>query len=1721
MPDPICQIIQEPPKGGIYHGAHVPDRGGAITESSIKNFEEATGTELDIILKYLKFGDGLKFPTREANLASQKGGTIFIKLEPWSGRGENDRSFSLENIINGKYNGLLKKFADEVKKFGKPIFVSFGHEMNVPGYPWAMDPALFQAAFRHVHNILRENGACNITWVWNPNVGGDIQDYYPGDKYVDWVAIDGYASEDRGFSWQSCRELFSGSLDSLQDFKRPIMIGEFAADANTKEDERIKKPKWIDQCINYFAEDKRVKAYLYFNENKLEKGQPKRWALNSQPEKDYFRASIQKFKLLFGSNIVIGKSTAKPSSLGWISPDGFERKAVPASDLIDTNNGKINARQEQIRQNNELIKNERRGGGGSTEQYRGANFSEYIIWWMLERENGNSRPDLLQNSLNAYYANLPSPYWKAKVAFLIITGDPTIGEINYLKKLGLAASISTNGRMDDASAHLSKAQKFALLKQVYESYKDHKNTAEPPDPLLIGEMQLQLGNLATTKNIAKSYFASALSAFQIIIEHPNIFFDINIKRMKYRKGAGTTWGGMVNDAKTETSFAVGQAHALRAQILLLLAGELKEEELKQILPSEIQSRLKDIDKQIKELNEQRDRLKTSSEKEAQALKKIIEEKINTLESEKQVLNALKPDKLTKPELTMNLLALAYTRLKTSAKNPNIKGIHYQQVKRLAAEALILLSFILKDYERIFKQKNIELPLINLLLSEISDWENKISPRSTTSYFALTRAAKILIKGITVQSVLDWEKTYNNLIKDESRRLLWLKQLSSYAKLWLAKAAMMEAGEMRYGKPKDEKFVKLQQDKLNEAKDILVEIINRPGVLTEEGMAEVKKTLAENYARQGFLLMDQGKQEYTLKFKDARDALNYAIAHGMPEVKAEAYLWKAKIKLVEAGKKQTERDKKLALAEGLRELMQVFKKEDGSPITDDIGNPLLKGFVLSSTYQTKGDLLSSLKEFDKAETALRKAIDDNFPPNYYAYVSLGDILNWKGNHAAALEFYAKVPPDSPAYPRAQLGIAEANMRRNEVYSDAAIKDLEEKTIKNIFSYEAPASPLIARAIEDLIEAYRTNEDLQEMPIYLAKKLLEINVSVELNAPQEGRLMEIFNPIDQKTRAAFEDKFKAELYLRVVEALIWRKRFDDAIDLLEKMEKKPELIAGAKKKPELMILISLLKAEAMMRKKKEAVYFEDFLAHESQPLATAIREREPDLAARIILDEIEAYSIEKEWDKAIAAAQNPRIKDEAMEKLFGGRKLGYEKYRFRRLFRQAEALIGKKEFGKAAELIETNILKQANDLETASKEKYLKLFAQRAQAEAHLMLGNIYSYAWKNKNYPTSRQHYEQALALLKNDPDPPKEGKLILVKIYFGLGEIYRYGNELKNYIYSRSNYEEAERVANRLPVKSDDRRSLMTQIKVGRGRLEEQYGNLTEAYFYSLEAVKQLDQINIADDDLKSEANNFRNDLSQRRGLNVGSSYQYICGNDHRCESQLLMNFTFPMHYVSQYLKWLQFTTRQQVDFGPGDHISRSYFGFNLIGENLIPATTLTFGYQLRMRGAFGGNDEADIRFIRRPAHEFLLSIWNKVVTLDGAINIDQYDFSHSDFNTYYLALRFNPSWARSRFVRGFRPGVVVNHYPFTGEGVLHKRTSLGFLSLRYEAKITNWWSVLTDLTALVFDSGGKWKPGIEFTIGSCANLGRHSSLCFEYVRQQNSEYPMDYFRTRLNIFTF
>jgi mannan endo-1,4-beta-mannosidase len=132
------------------------------------------------------------FQTVFAQAVHAHGAVTMVQIDP--------TDFSVSRIAAGHYDNYLRSYADSVRRFGQPVVIGFGHEMNAPWYTWGYGQtpaATFVAAWRHVVTLFRDQGAHNVTWLWTlqadePGTAPTIAPWWPGRQYVTWVGIDGY-----------------------------------------------------------------------------------------------------------------------------------------------------------------------------------------------------------------------------------------------------------------------------------------------------------------------------------------------------------------------------------------------------------------------------------------------------------------------------------------------------------------------------------------------------------------------------------------------------------------------------------------------------------------------------------------------------------------------------------------------------------------------------------------------------------------------------------------------------------------------------------------------------------------------------------------------------------------------------------------------------------------------------------------------------------------------------------------------------------------------------------------------------------------------------------------------------------------------------------------------------------------------------------------------------------------------------------------------------------------------------------------------------------------------------------------------------------------------------------------------------------------------------------------------------------------------------------------
>lgn len=239
--------------------------------------------------------DTVEYETAKIRAALGPNVTIYIN---WQGQqGDNNRldydGITTKDIAAGSLDSYIRQFALDAKEYGEPLFINpicgefnlsnyfncspYAYRNPNPAQPCITDPADpcpttadFVAAYQRTVGIFHEVGADNVAFIWSTGVfppppedwgrDPDWQAYYPGDEYVDWVAIGHYnfgAPE-----WN----------DPIYDFAvahdKPVFVPEFGIRHGAGGDMTMaENVEWIAAMFDYFETRPLIKAIIYANYN--------------------------------------------------------------------------------------------------------------------------------------------------------------------------------------------------------------------------------------------------------------------------------------------------------------------------------------------------------------------------------------------------------------------------------------------------------------------------------------------------------------------------------------------------------------------------------------------------------------------------------------------------------------------------------------------------------------------------------------------------------------------------------------------------------------------------------------------------------------------------------------------------------------------------------------------------------------------------------------------------------------------------------------------------------------------------------------------------------------------------------------------------------------------------------------------------------------------------------------------------------------------------------------------------------------------------------------------------------------------------------------------------------------------------------------------------------------------------------------------------------------
>jgi Glycosyl hydrolase family 26 len=230
-PGPALTGTSLPTSPASYLGVY--ETGPPHTYQPVAEFARVAGRQLNLVGYYSGWRE--PFMKSFARTVHAHGAVTLVQMDP--------TDVSIPEIAAGRYDSYLRSYADSVRRFGQPVVIGFGHEMNAPWYSWGYGqvPApTFVAAWRHVVTLFRGQGAHNVTWLWTLQADepgtGPIASWWPGSQYVTWVGIDGYYYR----SSDTFSSVFGKTITQVRILTgRPVLLSETAAGPQADQSAKI------------------------------------------------------------------------------------------------------------------------------------------------------------------------------------------------------------------------------------------------------------------------------------------------------------------------------------------------------------------------------------------------------------------------------------------------------------------------------------------------------------------------------------------------------------------------------------------------------------------------------------------------------------------------------------------------------------------------------------------------------------------------------------------------------------------------------------------------------------------------------------------------------------------------------------------------------------------------------------------------------------------------------------------------------------------------------------------------------------------------------------------------------------------------------------------------------------------------------------------------------------------------------------------------------------------------------------------------------------------------------------------------------------------------------------------------------------------------------------------------------------------------------------------
>lgn len=260
----------EPADGKVYHGAQAEVRPLSIRKhevdwKGIEKYTRSCGHRPRLIMHYITFdpqgfrpllGDIKKIATQNYDYIPQIGLDFYV----YPGTATVLQPFDItRRIAVGEFDDQIRILAKTFVAMNVPVFIRPGYEFGGNGQGHHASKRFWVMTWRRIHDLFSQEGARKVAFVWNTLDAADYMEYYPGDNYVDWWAVNVFAND------ADQEPFIKAFIVEAAKHRKPVMIAESTPRYIGSVGGRTAWVRWYRPFFSLFAKYPHVKAFCYIN----------------------------------------------------------------------------------------------------------------------------------------------------------------------------------------------------------------------------------------------------------------------------------------------------------------------------------------------------------------------------------------------------------------------------------------------------------------------------------------------------------------------------------------------------------------------------------------------------------------------------------------------------------------------------------------------------------------------------------------------------------------------------------------------------------------------------------------------------------------------------------------------------------------------------------------------------------------------------------------------------------------------------------------------------------------------------------------------------------------------------------------------------------------------------------------------------------------------------------------------------------------------------------------------------------------------------------------------------------------------------------------------------------------------------------------------------------------------------------------------------------------